>query len=237
MNPNDDIFAAMDRGLAGGSKSAFTSDSLPGDTITGAVVSVDYKQVNDFNTGEPAYFPSGDPKMQFVIVIQTDQRDDEDDDGRRTIYIPAWGSKKQALVDAMRAEGMHKASEAFATGNIFTATFVEELQKQNPQTRARYREKVYTYRIQRGSLAAADRDVDPWATAPQATQPAQPAQPAPAPAPAAPAPAPAPAAPQAPAMQAGPIELIRAGLDDQQIATATGLPAATIASIRKGLAG
>ena len=240
MNPNDDIFAAMDRGLAGGSKSAFTSDSLPGDTITGAVVSVDYKQVNDFNTGEPAYFPSGDPKMQFVIVIQTDQRDDEDDDGRRTIYIPAWGSKKQALVDAMRAEGMRKASEAFATGNIFTATFVEELQKQNPQTRARYREKVYTYRIQRGALAAADRDVDPWAT----TQPAQ--APAPAPAPAAPAapapqaaaaPAPTPAAPQAPAQQAGPIELIRAGLDDQQIATATGLPAATIASIRKGLAG
>ena len=245
MNPNDDIFAAMDRGLAGGSKSAFTSDSLPGDTITGAVVSVDYKQVNDFNTGEPAYFPSGDPKMQFVIVIQTDQRDDEDDDGRRTIYIPAWGSKKQALVDAMRAEGMRKASEAFAAGNIFTATFVEELQKRNPQTRARYREKVYTYRIQRGSLAAADRDVDPWATtqapAPKATQPAQPA-----PAPAAPAPTPAPAqqapaqqapAMQAPAMQAGPIELIRAGLDDQQIATATGLPAATIASIRKGLAG
>lgn len=234
MNPNDDIFAAMDRGLAGGSKSAFTSDSLPGDTITGAVVSVDYKQVNDFNTGEPAFFPSGDPKMQFVIVIQTDQRDDEDDDGRRTIYIPAWGSKKQALVDAMRAEGMRKASEAFATGNIFTATFVEELQKQNPQTRARYREKVYTYRIQRGSLAAADRDVDPWAT----TQPAQAPAPTPAaPAPAAPAPAPAPAAPQAPAMQAGPIELIHAGLDDQQIATATGLPAATIASIRKGLAG
>lgn len=235
MNPNDDIFAAMDRGLAGGSKSAFTSDSLPGDTITGAVVSVDYKQVNDFNTGEPAYFPSGDPKMQFVIVIQTDQRDDEDDDGRRTIYIPAWGSKKQALVDAMRAEGMRKASEAFATGNIFTATFVEELQKQNPQTRARYREKVYTYRIQRGSLAAADRDVDPWATTTQAAPaPAQPApQAAPAPAPAAPAPAPAPQ--QAP--QAGPIELIRAGLDDQQIATATGLPAATIASIRKGLAG
>lgn len=233
MNPNDDIFAAMDRGLAGGSKSAFTSDSLPGDTITGAVVSVDYKQVNDFNTGEPAFFPSEDPKMQFVIVIQTDQRDDEDDDGRRTIYIPAWGSKKQALVDAMRAEGMRKASEAFATGNIFTATFVEELQKQNPQTRARYREKVYTYRIQRGSLAAADRDVDPWAAttqpAPQATQPA--------PAPAPQAPAPAPAAQQAPAMQAGPIELIRAGLDDQQIATATGLPAETIASIRKGLAG
>lgn len=229
MNPNDDIFAAMDRGLAGGSKSAFTSDSLPGDTITGAVVSVDYKQVNDFNTGEPAYFPSGDPKMQFVIVIQTDQRDDEDDDGRRTIYIPAWGSKKQALVDAMRAEGMRKASEAFATGNIFTATFVEELQKQNPQTRARYREKVYTYRIQRGSLAAADRDVDPWATTQQA--PAAPA-PTPQPAPAAPAPAPAQQAPQA-----GPIELIRAGLDDQQIATATGLPAETIASIRKGLAG
>lgn len=238
MNPNDDIFAAMDRGLAGGSKSAFTSDSLPGDAITGAVVSVDYKQVNDFNTGEPAYFPSGDPKMQFVIVIQTDQRDDEDDDGRRTIYIPAWGSKKQALVDAMRAEGMRKASEAFVTGNIFTATFVEELQKQNPQTRARYREKVYTYRIQRGSLAAADRDVDPWATT-QATAPqsAPAPQPAAQPAPAAPAPAPAPAAPQAPAMQAGPIELIRAGLDDQQIATATGLPAATIASIRKGLAG
>lgn len=233
MNPNDDIFAAMDRGLAGGSKSAFTSDSLPGDTITGAVVSVDYKQVNDFNTGEPAYFPSGDPKMQFVIVIQTDQRDDEDDDGRRTIYIPAWGNKKQALVDAMRAEGMRKASEAFAAGNIFTATFVEELQKQNPQTRARYREKVYTYRIQRGSLAAADRDVDPWATtqAP-APAPAPAPQAAPAPQPAAPA---APAAPQAP--QAGPIELIRAGLDDQQIATATGLPAATIASIRKGLAG
>jgi len=46
------------------------------------------QQMKKFGTNELDWWPSGDPKLQLVVLIQTDVRDDAEDDGRRNLFIP-----------------------------------------------------------------------------------------------------------------------------------------------------
>lgn len=213
-------FADIDSALHGGSKSFFNKYSEPGDTVTGTITKVDVKQVTNYKTKEPEFFPSGDPKKQVILTLQTSLREDADDDGKRSVYIPLWGGKKAALADAMRAAGMKEASTALALGNTFTARFVGEERRHGED--GSYTEKIYEYAIQAASTAALNEAMAPAA-------PVAPAAPAPAPQPAAPAPA-----AQAP-QQVDVPALIRAGLDDQSIASAAGLDVAVVAQIRASL--
>lgn len=217
---NSNPFADIDSALHGGSKSFFNLHSEPGDTVTGTIAKVDVKQVTNYKTKEPEFFPSGDPKKQVTLTLQTSLREDADDDGKRSVYIPLWGGKKAALADAMRAAGMKEASTALALGNTFTARFVGEERKHGKD--GSYTEKIYEYAIQAASTAALNEAMAPAA-------PVAPAAPAPAPQPAAPAPA-----AQAP-QQVDVPALIRAGLDDQSIASAAGLDVAVVAQIRASL--
>ncbi len=217
---NSNPFADIDSALHGGSKSFFNLHSEPGDTVTGTIAKVDVKQVTNYKTKEPEFFPSGDPKKQVILTLQTSLREDADDDGKRSVYIPLWGGKKAALADAMRAAGMKEASTALALGNTFTARFVGEERKHGKD--GSYTEKIYEYAIQAASTAALNEAMAPAA-------PVAPAAPAPAPQPAAPAPA-----AQAP-QQVDVPALIRAGLDDQSIASAAGLDVAVVAQIRASL--
>ena len=217
---NSNPFADIDSALHGGSKSFFNQYSKPGDTVTGTITKVDVKQVTNYKTKEPEFFPSGDPKKQVILTLQTSLREDADDDGKRSVYIPLWGGKKAALGEAMRAAGMKEASTALALGNTFTARFVGEERKHGKD--GSYTEKIYEYAIQAASTAALNEAMAPAA-------PVAPAAPAPAPQPAAPAPA-----AQAP-QQVDVPALIRAGLDDQSIASAAGLDVAVVAQIRASL--
>ena len=217
---NSNPFADIDSALHGGSKSFFNLHSEPGDTVTGTIAKVDVKQVTNYKTKEPEFFPSGDPRKQVILTLQTSLREDADDDGKRSVYIPLWGGKKAALADAMRAAGMKEASTALALGNTFTARFVGEERKHGKD--GSYTEKIYEYAIQAASTAALNEAMAPAA-------PVAPAAPAPAPQPAAPAPA-----AQAP-QQVDVPALIRAGLDDQSIASAAGLDVAVVAQIRASL--
>lgn len=246
MNPD---FDAMDKALRGGAKSAFTKSTPPGTTVGGPITDVQYRQVTDYSTGQPEFFPSGDPKMQFVVSVQTGAREDADDDGVRSIYINAWGNKRKALLDAFRAAGFERASEGFAEGNVFTATYVEE--RAMPQ--GSFREKIYRYEIRRAAHTGIDQALgpqpqaqqytprppvgqpNPWDTRPQA-QAQQYAQPS---APARPSPVQAQqdAAPQQAANPADAVKnLIRSGRTDTQIATETGLDASVVAIVRAQLA-
>lgn len=206
-------FADIDSALHGGSKSFFNQYSEPGDTVTGTIAKVDVKQVTNFQTKEPEFFPSGDPKKQVILTLQTSLREDADDDGKRSVYIPLWGGKKAALGEAMRAAGMKEASTALALGNTFTARFVGE-ERRHGKTGS-YTEKIYEYAIQAASTAALNEAMTPSLQA--ALTP--------------PAPQPAAQAPQ----QVDVPALIRAGLDDQSIASAAGLDASVVAQIRASL--
>lgn len=212
-------FADIDSALHGGSKSFFNQYSEPGDTVTGTITKVDVKQVTNYKTKEPEFFPSGDPKKQVILTLQTSLREDADDDGKRSVYIPLWGGKKAALGEAMRAAGMKEASTALALGNTFTARFVGEERRHGKD--GSYTEKIYEYAIQAASTAALNEAMTPSlqaALTPPAPQPIQ-------------APQPAAQAPQ----QVDVPALIRAGLDDQSIASAAGLDASVVAQIRASL--
>ena len=212
----DEIFSG------GGAKSAFSKDSPIGTMVSGPILEVTTSQITDYVTSKPKTWDDGRPQMQVVVKIQTDHRDDADDDGVRGVYIKTWGPWKDALMEAVKATGKAKVSEALVPGNIFSARFAETRpSKQGSDS------KIYQYRIE---VRAVELD-DPWAAPPA------PAAPAPAPAPVQAAPAPAAPAPAAaggdPAAQAAKArQMIALGLTDDVIAGATGLPLDIVAAVR-----
>lgn len=229
-NNNTSKWDQIDQAFQGGGKSLFNRDTAPGTTYTGVIEDVEYRQTTDYSTQQPAYFPSGDPKMQFIIKLTgTGLQDGPDDDGNRTLYVNAWGGRKRALFQAIRDAGFNVASEALAPGNKLTATYVGETQQSGKS--GAYTEKTYTYKIEKGTPAAAAIDnafatqtapqpaTDPWAAptpqqTPTATQ----------------------QAPQAGG--AGQVQaLINQGMNDDQIAQATGLDATVVTVLRQQLAG
>ena len=212
----------LDQILQGnGVKSAFTKDSPIGATITGTITDVAVRQVTDYMTGKPRTWDDGNPQMQIVITLATNERDAsvQDDDGQRGGYITTWGPWTEALGVALKAAGGEKASDVLAPGAIFAATFTgTRPSSQGSPT------KLYEYVIKPASVNALD----------QAASPAAPAVPAPVAnvtslPEAAPAGTPAPAAQDHVRLAR---QLIRLGLDDETIATQVQLPASVIAAIR-----
>ena len=93
-----------------------------GDKIGGTVVGIKKVQQTNFTDGSPAFFDDGiTPKMQVVVDLQTDLRDNDDDDGIRTIWMkggrnfePAEGngaSGIEALIAAQKAAGANQIEE------------------------------------------------------------------------------------------------------------------------------
>ena len=82
------------------------------DVCVGTVVSATVAQQTDLDTGEKLFWPSGEPRKQLIIALQTDLRNGPDDDGVRTIYAKGGKydvesgegmSMKDALAAAVRA--------------------------------------------------------------------------------------------------------------------------------------
>jgi hypothetical protein len=62
-----------------------------GDTVVGTVADTPKKQqMKKWKSTELDFWPSGDPKMQVIVTLQTDQRDpgNPQDDGKRVLFIP-----------------------------------------------------------------------------------------------------------------------------------------------------
>lgn len=134
----DDIFNST-----GGTRSAFNKDSQPGTTVTGTLASdPDVRQATDFQTQQPAYFlKSGKPKFEVVFDLQTDLRDDQDDDGRRSVWVHWWGVQRDALTEAFKQFGRkpHK-------GDTMTVTFDGFVQLENAPQPAKH----YTFKFEAG---------------------------------------------------------------------------------------
>lgn len=145
----------------GGTRSAFNKDSQPGATVTGTLAGEpDVRQATDFQTKQPAYFlKSGKPKFEVVFDLQTDLRDDPDDDGRRSVWVHWWGVQRDALTEAFKQFGRqpHK-------GDKMTVTFDGFVQLENAPQPAKH----YTFKFEAGLPGLAPQS------------PAAPATPAPA---------------------------------------------------------
>ncbi len=104
--------------MGGGSKT-FPFDTV-GDEVTGRILSIEQRQQTDMQSGEPAIWKDGKPKMMFTISLQTKIREDEDDDGVRTINV-RWKSQ-EAVQKAVKMAGAKKPE----IGGILTMKFTGE---------------------------------------------------------------------------------------------------------------
>ena len=104
--------------LMGGGAASARFDQ-PGDTITGTISEApEVRQQTDIATGEPVFWPSGDPKMQLVVTLQTTLRDEGDDDGKRRIYV-----KGKSLTEAIREAVKKTGARGLEVGGTLTVTY------------------------------------------------------------------------------------------------------------------
>jgi hypothetical protein len=104
--------------MGGGAKSAKFENE--GDKVVGTITSMEVRQQTDIKTGAPLTWPNDDPMMQLVVTLNTDERDDEEDDGARTLYIK--GQMKKAVQDAVRKSGARGLAEGGRLGVKFIST-------------------------------------------------------------------------------------------------------------------
>ena len=91
----------------------------PGTTIGGPIVEIgEQVQQKDVNTGAPAVWPDGNPKMMLPVTVATELRDPSitDDDGHRTFWVS--GNLKKAIGAALR-----QAGAKLAVGGVLQVTF------------------------------------------------------------------------------------------------------------------
>lgn len=89
--------------MSSGAKSA-SFDGFPPITWEGHVESWAKQQQLDFDTREPLFWSDGRPKEQLQVIIQTDRKDDPDDDGKRALYLKY--KSGAAVRDAVKAAGV-----------------------------------------------------------------------------------------------------------------------------------
>lgn len=134
-----------------------------GDKVVGTVTSVERTQQTDFDTGKPAFWDDGNPRMQYVFTLATDERDADidGDDGTRRLF--ARGQMERAIKDAIRSSGAGKAQ---IVGGKLAVQYAEDGIPKNPRHNP---PKVYRAQFVPGQGAASDLLDD---TPPVAAQPA-----------------------------------------------------------------
>lgn len=200
--------------LQGGGQYIKWDEVGQGTVVGGRVTAVTMRQARKFESTDLAFWDDGTPQMQAVIEVQTDERRDADDDGRRSITINLWSGQKRALADACRAAGVAEPTP----GDDFRAVWTSGVGKAKDP-------RVFSYKITQGSGLGSEL-LGTAAADPFATQ-AAPAAPA--------APVAAPAAPAAPVAPPNPIEaakaLLRAGMSQTEAAAATGYSPEIVAAL------
>lgn len=109
--------------LMGGGGAPSAKFPQPGTTVAGRITEQPrLEQQRDFTTGEAKFWKDGNPQMQLIVTVQTDQRDPQidEDDGRRRLYVK--GALKNAVADAVRAAG----ARGLEVGGHLTVTYTHD---------------------------------------------------------------------------------------------------------------
>jgi hypothetical protein len=140
-----------------------------GDTCRGIITEIKAGRQTDMKTGEPKFWPSGDPMYQVIVTVQTQERDPsiQDDDGKRRLFI-----KGRNLTDGVRDAVRNAGAKKLALGALISVTFTGEGQAE----RGSQPPKLYTveYQVLGAQQPAAARPAVSGGTyatpAPQAAQ-------------------------------------------------------------------
>lgn len=111
--------------LGGGGKSA----SFPqvGSSVTGLVASPPETRQQTDMSGNPLTWDNGDPRWQLVVPLQTEDRDDPDDDGIRNLYVKgSKDPKSQSLHAAVAAAVVAAGAKGLEIGGRLTVTYVAD---------------------------------------------------------------------------------------------------------------
>ena len=96
-------------------------------------------QQTNFDTRKPEYWDDGRPKMQLILELQTDLREDEDDDGIRRLYV------KGQMLSAFRDEMKRLKIDKFGVGSRITVTLTG---MKPPASGRGFPSKVYAVQIE-----------------------------------------------------------------------------------------
>jgi hypothetical protein len=163
--------SAADAFLMGGGAASARFDQ-PGDTVTGTIADPpEVRQQTDIKTGDPVFWPSGDPKMQLLVTLQTTLKDDPDDDGKRRVYV-----KGKSLTDAVREAVRAAGAKGLEVGGTLTVTYTGD---GTASQRGFNPPKLYTAAYKRPDTTQATGEFlgvtpQPAPAAVPSTQPAQP---------------------------------------------------------------
>lgn len=137
MSMTDQQQSTRDFLMGGGYKSA--KFETVGQVWKGTVVSLDLQQQRDFKTGALKYWDSdGRPMMQLRVVLQTDARDDENDDGLRAVYLK--GESQKAVREAVKKAGAESIEEGGTLALAYTGDGEKKGNLEPPKLyRAEYR--------------------------------------------------------------------------------------------------
>lgn len=117
--------------MGGGARSA--SFKAIGDQVQGTILSCVTRQQTEPG-GKLKTYDDGNPMMQLVVTLLTNEQDDEDDDGLRAIYV------KGQLRAALRAAILKAGEHGIAEGGELVVRFSSELP---PQTKGFSAAKQY----------------------------------------------------------------------------------------------
>jgi hypothetical protein len=110
--------------LGGGGKSAKFENV--GDVVEGTIAAPpELRQQTDIATGAPKTWDNGDPVQQLVVQLQTDAREDVDDDGIRNLYV-AGGFKRASLQKAIADAVKTAKAPGLAVGGHLAVKFTGE---------------------------------------------------------------------------------------------------------------
>lgn len=156
--------------LGGGGKSA--KFEAVGDTVTGVICAPpELRQQTDIKTGLPKTWDNGDPVMQLVVKLQTDQREDAEDDGVRNLYVSGGfkrASLQKAVADALRTAKVKGLEVGGTLAVRYTGEEPNSVKGFNP---AKLYAAQYTPPTQKAAddflgTTAPAASPDPWADAP-----------------------------------------------------------------------
>lgn len=162
---------ALDYLLASGATVAkFTN---VGDVHRGKVLGYKLEQVTEMKTKEPKFFASGDPMMQIIFELETDERDpqDPDDTGKRRVF--AKGYMLSAVRSAIQVAGH--------TGSLIGGTLALKYYADGESKNGLNPPKLFEARFKPGDpIAELDDFAGPTDTYTPPEQRSAPPQPAPA---------------------------------------------------------
>lgn len=106
---------STDLDKAASSRGKWYSFAEIGDVFKGQFLNADERQATDYVTGAPKTWDDGQPMIEFVLEFQTDLRDDDSDDGKRTIYAGKSSRLFKAMQEAVKAAGLKWADQPTLT--------------------------------------------------------------------------------------------------------------------------